>query len=153
MLTIGVTIAILYYEYCLTFYAEVNRFWGSGISWSSTIFFTNRYLALLMTIPTMLEFFGNLSDTWSIAGSGTSHYTPQSFPWPGCDIPVSKEQVIDIPDLALAYGSMLVIDTLVFVLTVSRAMQLSHLWKSSIFRLMLRDGEDYTVDPLLVFTC
>ncbi|EMD38373.1 hypothetical protein CERSUDRAFT_64629 [Gelatoporia subvermispora B] len=39
-----------------------------------------------------------------------------------------------------AWSSMLAFDTLVFVLTLVRAIQVEGLWKGTLFRIMLRDG-------------
>lgn len=46
-----------------------------------------------------------------------------------------------LPDLAGAWGAMLALDTLIFVLTVARILQVSGALRSKLFRPMLRDGE------------
>lgn len=55
--------AILLYEYCLTFVAEVERCWGSGrLSWALGLFYLNRYLVLFGHVPIMYEYFWESSD-------------------------------------------------------------------------------------------
>ena len=49
---------ILYYDYTLTFSAEVDRFWKGRFSFASFIFYFNRYLALSGHIPVLYEFYG-----------------------------------------------------------------------------------------------
>ncbi|KAI0673082.1 hypothetical protein C8Q78DRAFT_699086 [Trametes maxima] len=61
------SMALLYYDYCLTLSAEVDRFWRSGKpSPTSIVFVLNRYLGLFGPIPAMFEFFG--------------HFTPELSP-------------------------------------------------------------------------
>ena len=49
--------AILLYDYCLTFIAEVERCWVvRRLNWSLGFFYLNRYLTLLGYIPIILEY-------------------------------------------------------------------------------------------------
>jgi hypothetical protein len=49
---------ILFYDYFLTFSAEVDRFWHPrSHTWASTVFLANRYLALLGHIPLFIRIF------------------------------------------------------------------------------------------------
>ena len=60
--------ALLYYDYTLTFGAEVSRFWRCRVgrhSWGTVGFFLNRYLAILGHIPVIWEFFG--SENYSVS--------------------------------------------------------------------------------------
>ena len=51
-------IAILYYDFAITFGQEVERFWSRGFSAVAFGFFLNRYLSILSHIPIMYEFYG-----------------------------------------------------------------------------------------------
>ena len=52
--------AILFYDYALTFWMEVERFWARGRpTVISSCFFLNRYLALLGHVPVMVEFYAS----------------------------------------------------------------------------------------------
>ncbi|RPD76978.1 hypothetical protein L226DRAFT_559154 [Lentinus tigrinus ALCF2SS1-7] len=58
----AIAFALLYYDYALTFGAEVERFWRfrkGRPSWGTIGFFLNRYLSILGHIPVILEFFGS----------------------------------------------------------------------------------------------
>ena len=51
-------VAILLYDYCLTFAAEVERCWRvRQLNWSLAFFYLNRYLVLFGHVPIMLEYF------------------------------------------------------------------------------------------------
>ena len=55
--------AILLYDYCLTFVAEVERCWAvRRLSWGLVFFYLNHYLVLFGHIPIMLEFFWSTSN-------------------------------------------------------------------------------------------
>ena len=55
--------AILLYDYCLTFAAEVERCWAvRQLSWGLWFFYLNRYLVLFGYIPIMIEFFWSTSN-------------------------------------------------------------------------------------------
>jgi len=55
--------AILLYDYCLTFVAEVESCWVVGrCRWGLGVFYLNRYLVLFGHIPIMLEFFWSTSN-------------------------------------------------------------------------------------------
>ena len=56
--------AILLYDYCLTFVAEVERCWVVGqLSWGLGFFYLNRYLVLFGHIPVMMEYFWTTSNS------------------------------------------------------------------------------------------
>lgn len=55
--------AILLYDYCLTFAAEVERCWSAHrLNWSLGFFYLNRYLTLFGHVPIMIEFFWSTSN-------------------------------------------------------------------------------------------
>ncbi|CAA7268611.1 unnamed protein product [Cyclocybe aegerita] len=55
--------SLLVYDYCLTFVAEVERFWSiRGINWASGLFYLNRYMVLVGHIPVMIEYFWSTSN-------------------------------------------------------------------------------------------
>ena len=55
--------AILLYDYCLTFIAEVERCWVvRRLSWNLGFFYLNRYLTLLGYVPIMLGYFWSTSN-------------------------------------------------------------------------------------------
>lgn len=59
-------LAVLYYDYCLTFSAEAETFWKAfTVSWPSALFIVNRYVSLLGPIPILMENFGNTSQAVS----------------------------------------------------------------------------------------
>jgi len=55
--------AILLYDYCLTFVAEVESWWAvRRLSWGLVFFYLNRYLVLFGHIPIMLGSFWSTSN-------------------------------------------------------------------------------------------
>ncbi|KAJ6475539.1 hypothetical protein C8R45DRAFT_1010312 [Mycena sanguinolenta] len=46
---------ILAYEYILTFRLEVERYWGTGFTWPTVLFYVNRYSTLFGTVPILAE--------------------------------------------------------------------------------------------------
>ena len=57
-------LALLYYEYIITFEAEVSRIWATcRFNTPTVIFFLNRYVAIFGHIPIVLEFFWTTSET------------------------------------------------------------------------------------------
>ncbi|OCH88687.1 hypothetical protein OBBRIDRAFT_734008, partial [Obba rivulosa] len=61
----------------------------------------------------------------------------------GCDLSVSVQQPLITPDFAGAWGSVLAFDTLVFILTVVKALQIGIFLRGSLCRIILRDGAIY----------
>ena len=59
-------VAILLYDYCLTFVAEVERCWGIRLNCALTLFYLNRYLVLFGHVPIMLRYFWPTSDPSNI---------------------------------------------------------------------------------------
>ena len=57
-LSSAISLAVLYFDYALTFGMEVERFWKREFSTASFGFFLNRYLAVFAHIPIIYEFFG-----------------------------------------------------------------------------------------------
>ncbi|EMD36262.1 hypothetical protein CERSUDRAFT_84347 [Gelatoporia subvermispora B] len=56
-------ISILYYEFLATIPVEIEVIWPQVTpSFASVLFFLNRYLVLLGSVPTIFEFFGNMGD-------------------------------------------------------------------------------------------
>ncbi|EMD39228.1 hypothetical protein CERSUDRAFT_122655 [Gelatoporia subvermispora B] len=59
-------IAILLYDYCITFNTEVENFWrGFAFTWASLLFVTNRYLSVLIAVAVLLQSFMYLPETLS----------------------------------------------------------------------------------------
>ena len=57
-------VAILLYDYCLTFFADVERCWVvRRLSWGLGFFYLNRYLVLFSHIPIMMEYFWTTSNS------------------------------------------------------------------------------------------
>ncbi|KAJ7895578.1 hypothetical protein B0H14DRAFT_2680884 [Mycena olivaceomarginata] len=46
---------ILVYDYALTFRLEVERFWGTRLTWGTILVYVNRYLTLFGTVPVLAE--------------------------------------------------------------------------------------------------
>ena len=58
----------LYYDYFLTIVPEYNLFWvDSRLSWTSFLFFLNRYSALVAHVPVLIQYFWNLPDHVSVS--------------------------------------------------------------------------------------
>ncbi|OCH85426.1 hypothetical protein OBBRIDRAFT_739885, partial [Obba rivulosa] len=54
---------ILWYDYCITFFLEVDAFWRRfSLSWVSALFVINRYVSLFSIMSLMLQYFGDLSE-------------------------------------------------------------------------------------------
>ncbi|OCH84210.1 hypothetical protein OBBRIDRAFT_839875 [Obba rivulosa] len=134
---------VLYYDYCLTFHDEVERFWkGFAFSWGSALFFINRYFSLLGPIPAIVEYFGSPSAAWSVTSSKdvTEDVIPSLQNWPICALYLTDQQA---NHSAIAWGCMMAFDTLVFILTVNKTISSHNTWKGSLFHVMLRDGSIY----------
>ena len=55
--------AILYYDYAVTFFSEVQYYWMSASpSISFLLFVVNRYIGILGPIPVFFEYFSELSE-------------------------------------------------------------------------------------------
>jgi hypothetical protein len=62
--TLIIWAAVLLYDYCLTFVAEVERCWAvRRLSWGLGFFYLNRYLVLFSHIPLMMEYFWTTSNS------------------------------------------------------------------------------------------
>lgn len=58
---IVMSFTLLVYEYCLTLSLEVERFWSSKrLTWSSFLFYLNRYFTLCGHVPLLAEYFLDL---------------------------------------------------------------------------------------------
>ncbi|KAF7289790.1 hypothetical protein MIND_01353200 [Mycena indigotica] len=57
-----VPFVVILYDYLLTLDVEVSRYWGTRVTWGSALFFANRYVALLGTVPIVVEFSLTTSD-------------------------------------------------------------------------------------------
>jgi len=78
---------------------------------------------------------------WSIITDKSASTTVITSHVPGCDLSLSDQQG---RRLAFAWSLMLVIDTLIFILTVVKTARVNGVLKSSnLFNLMLRDGAFY----------
>ena len=55
-------VAILLYDYCLTFVTEVERCWGFRLNWGLALFYLNRYLVLFGHVPIMMQYFWSTSN-------------------------------------------------------------------------------------------
>jgi len=96
--------AILLYDYCLTFVAEVERYWVvRRLSWGLGFFYLNRYLVLFGHIPIMVEFF------WTSSNSKTTEVSILLLnipsPRPGGNILMRSPSDVSIhPSLAVENG-------------------------------------------------
>jgi len=70
-----VSVAILYYDYALTFQTELSLFWSSQqFKWGTVIFFLNRYTIFFGYMPTIVElFFRNPEDNLKTCHKLTSY--------------------------------------------------------------------------------
>ncbi|KAJ7152674.1 hypothetical protein C8R43DRAFT_1003247 [Mycena crocata] len=53
---------LLFYDYLLTLNLEIVAFWGSRITWATTLFYINRYMSLFGSIPVVMEYFWTTLD-------------------------------------------------------------------------------------------
>ncbi|KAI0668894.1 hypothetical protein C8Q78DRAFT_215423 [Trametes maxima] len=81
---------------------------------------------------------------WAITvGRGPSATAPTPYTGvqvasrPGCDLTLSQQQGYDT---ALAWGSVLVFEATVFILTLLQALKVGRAWRGGYIRVMLRDG-------------
>ena len=49
-------VALIIYEYLVTFSTEVQLFWAGGVTGASVLFFVNRYMQLVYTLFFLLQF-------------------------------------------------------------------------------------------------
>ncbi|OBZ74440.1 hypothetical protein A0H81_05307 [Grifola frondosa] len=58
---------------------EVERYWKQSRSWVSLLYFVNRYLSVLGTIPLIIEYFVNVSEPWCINYSSRVFNIEQTY--------------------------------------------------------------------------
>ncbi|KAI0362266.1 hypothetical protein OH77DRAFT_1515541 [Trametes cingulata] len=187
---------MLYYDYCLTFSAEVERFWANArLSFASVLFVLNRYLGIFGPIPVLFEYFGSytpelqsyhqyyaiMSQTivgiilitrtfafydrnkWLLAAlltlgitllilsiiintlpsSSSSATSAKSAPTSiisACDLSLTSEQGLRA---AVAWICMLIVDTVIFALTVARTVRMWHGFRFGLLQVLFRDGAVY----------
>ncbi len=69
-------IAILYYDYILTFLSEIDLFWSRAeLSPFWLLFMLNRYIGLFGTIPVVFEYFGDFPPLVSVILEYMGHET------------------------------------------------------------------------------
>ncbi|EMD36264.1 hypothetical protein CERSUDRAFT_95606 [Gelatoporia subvermispora B] len=135
-------VSILCYEFLATISVEIEVFWPHvTLSFASVLFMFNRYLVLLGAVPIIIEFFGNIGESWSVLGADeTSDDTITPFPLHACDLSLTANQG---ERLIAPWAVVMVFDTTVFVLTVAKGICSRGLLRTSIFRVFLRDGAAY----------
>jgi len=195
--TLLASIAFLYYDYILTFPAELRLYWrGRSLSLASFFFSLNRYGSLLGHIPVIYEFLAPVTERTcrqfqlyhqlfcgvstaivsvllimrtyalyessrtilislvglcTIAGSvsvwavlATQHSPEHTSPATAllhiCDVSLSNTQG---RYLAIAWASIWVFDTTVFILTLYKRLRVGRTLENGLFALMLRDGTIY----------
>ena len=62
------TIALFYYDYLLTFTAEVSHIWPQPLSVNTFLFFSNRYLSFFGNIAGYLLLFSKLGNPEEVRG-------------------------------------------------------------------------------------
>lgn len=50
-------LALLYFDFFITFEREVSRYWGTRLNFSTFLFYFNRYATFFGIIPVMFEYF------------------------------------------------------------------------------------------------
>ncbi|KAI0665124.1 hypothetical protein C8Q70DRAFT_1049293 [Cubamyces menziesii] len=136
-------LTILYYDYLLTLFSEIEHFWKSAnISLVSVLFVVNRYLGILGPIPIAVEYYSDMPEhaatVTSISPAKTK--TPLPFTFTGCDLSLTNTQGIH---LSLAWGAMLWFDTTIFLLTLIRALRMRSHLPGGLLHIMFRDGTIY----------
>jgi len=95
-------VAILVYDYCLTFVAEVERCWSFRLNWALALFYLNRYLALFGHVPIVVQYFWSTSDPNKLEVSFSQPKNPQCW----CEV-ILMPNLPDVsiyPSLALKHG-------------------------------------------------
>lgn len=59
--------AILYYDYMLTFPAEVSHIWPQPISWNTFLFYSNRYIAFAAKIISSILIFSDIGHSEGVS--------------------------------------------------------------------------------------
>ena len=113
-------LAILLYDYCLTFVAEVERCWGvRQLNWALVFFYLNRYLVLFGHAPIMLAYF------WTTSNPNKTEVSislPQgSSDWRGY-WRATSQMLVSIPSLELRNGDQI----LLYILSSCQHLQIFH---------------------------
>ncbi|KAF7289753.1 hypothetical protein MIND_01348900 [Mycena indigotica] len=58
-----VSFSLLFYDYFLTLDWEIERYWGTQLTWPSFFYFVNRYGTLFGNIPVVIEYFWSTPPT------------------------------------------------------------------------------------------
>ncbi|EJF55882.1 hypothetical protein DICSQDRAFT_175407 [Dichomitus squalens LYAD-421 SS1] len=149
----AIAFGILYFDYTLTYSAEVERFWKGRFSFASFIFYFNRYLALFGHIPVLYEFYGTHNQEWAVSQAWhqpSGDKTMAGIPGVGCDLTMTEAQG---KYLSFVWASVLAWDTTVFALTVYRVLGSGSRWRGSLMGVLLRDGAFYFAVLLVCHMC
>ncbi|KAL0570937.1 hypothetical protein V5O48_011021 [Marasmius crinis-equi] len=184
-----VSFTLLYYEYLITFEAEVTRIWAhTTLNTPTVIFYLNRYVTLFGHIPIVVQYFWTapgsdfkreyyavliqimvgvmliartyalyernkkiltglvLFTVGAIIHGGWAVYTAKSderhedpVPYIGCPSSVGASLG---ERLAAAWLGMLIFDTIVFILTLYKALRIGRV-RGNLLPLLVRDGTLY----------
>ncbi|CDO72855.1 hypothetical protein BN946_scf185002.g40 [Trametes cinnabarina] len=114
----------LYYDYAITILSEIQYYWSPPmLSINFLLFVVNRYVGLLGPIPVFFEYFMLTSESY-----------------PQCNLALSDAQGVH---LALAWSAMLWFDTVIFMLTLFKALQVRRELTGGLLEILFRDGTIY----------
>ncbi|EMD37752.1 hypothetical protein CERSUDRAFT_105660 [Gelatoporia subvermispora B] len=122
------------------YYAMLTQSVIAAILLIRTYALYNRSRRILVLLVATAVVAGSVS-VWSILSERNFTFNAETaMHLPSCDLSISNQQG---RRLTGAWSSMLVFDTLVFILTVLRAVQSNGLWRGGLLRLMVLDGAAY----------
>ncbi|THU85887.1 hypothetical protein K435DRAFT_805541 [Dendrothele bispora CBS 962.96] len=142
-------ITLLYYDYFLTLDEEINFIWRRRRSWSSWLFFLNRYFVFFGNIVVVLSLF-HPSFSLSLLFIISEPY-PSSPPVQGCHAVPDVKNVANLEGAA-GWEAIFLFDTLLFVMTILRAHKIQKELdvtslkignRPSLLSIVVRDGSIY----------
>ncbi|KAI8998506.1 hypothetical protein BD414DRAFT_533349 [Trametes punicea] len=134
---------ILYYDYSVTVLSEIQYYWSPPTrSINFLLFAVNRYIGLLGPIPVFFEYFFSTSESSAVLTSKSPLTTDirLGFAYPRCNLALTDDQGVH---LALAWSAMLWFDTIIFMLTLFKAIQMRREMSGGLIEILFRDGTIY----------
>ena len=114
-------VAILLYDYCLTFVAEVERCWSFRLNWALALFYLNRYLVLFGHVPIVVQYFWSTSDPNKLEVS----FSQPKIPGDGGTILMPNLPDVSIyPSLSLKHGE----EIHLYILSSCHGLQIFHVY-------------------------
>ncbi|KAH9901072.1 hypothetical protein C8Q73DRAFT_786478 [Cubamyces lactineus] len=134
---------VLYYDYAMTILSEIEYYWSPPkLSTNFVLFAVNRYIGLLGPIPVFFEYFFLTTESSAVLTSKSPLTTniQLDFHYPRCNLSLTDDQGVH---LALAWSAMLWFDTIIFLLTFFKAIQMRRELSGGLLEMLFRDGTIY----------